>query len=98
VLKVLKPVQLTDSTTDDDEPIDVSATSENVEDICKSVAYLGVDDIVTGGHTAIFKHKQNSKYLSYVLVYNIKRENKSTPYLIRQRNLGFGSAYVHSEK
>lgn len=45
----------------------IAKTSENVEDVCKSVAYLGKDDIVTGGHTAIFKHKQNPKYISYYI-------------------------------
>ena len=44
----------------------VAITSENVEDICKCVAWLGNDDIVTGGHAAIIKHQQNSKYLAYV--------------------------------
>ena len=40
-------------------------TSENVEDICKSVAYLGVEDIAVSNHALIIKHKQNSKFLSY---------------------------------
>ena len=45
----------------------IAKTSENIEDICKSVAYLGADEIVTGGHTAIFKHKQDPKYISYYI-------------------------------
>ena len=44
----------------------VAITSENVEDVCKCVAWLGEDDIVTGGHAAIVKHKQNPKYLAYL--------------------------------
>ena len=40
-------------------------TSENVEDICKSVAYLGEEDIAVSNHALIIKHKQNSKFLSY---------------------------------
>lgn len=40
-------------------------TSENVEDICKSVAYLGEDDIAVSNHALIIKHKQNPKFLSY---------------------------------
>ena len=43
----------------------VAITSENIDDICKCVAWLGNETIVTGGHAAIIKHKQNSKYLSY---------------------------------
>ena len=40
-------------------------TSENVEDICKSVAYLGEEDIAVSNHALIIKHHQNSKFLSY---------------------------------
>lgn len=40
-------------------------TSENVEDICKSVAYLGEEDIAVSNHALILKHKQNPKFLSY---------------------------------
>lgn len=40
-------------------------TSENIEDVCKCLAWLGEDDIVIGGHSAIFKHNQNPKYITY---------------------------------
>lgn len=40
-------------------------TSENVEDICKSVAYLGEEDIAVSNHALIIKHNQNPKFLSY---------------------------------
>ena len=40
-------------------------TSENVEDICKTVAYLGEDDIAVSNHALILKHEQNPKFLSY---------------------------------
>ena len=40
-------------------------TSENVEDICKTVAYLGEEDIAVSNHALIIKHKQNPKYLSF---------------------------------
>lgn len=40
-------------------------TSENVEDICKSVAYLGDDDIAVSNHALIIKHRQIPKFLSY---------------------------------
>ena len=40
-------------------------TSENVEDICKSVAYLGEEDIAVSNHALIIKHKQNPKFLSF---------------------------------
>lgn len=43
----------------------MAVTSENVDDVCKCVAWLGKEEIVTGGHTAIIKHNQNPKYLAY---------------------------------
>ena len=53
-------------------------TSENVEDICKSVAYLGDDDIAVSNHALIIKHKQNPKFISYSTVtksfFNQKRK------------------------
>ena len=42
-----------------------AVTSENIEDLCKCVVWLGEEKIVTGGHTAILKHNQNSKFLAY---------------------------------
>ena len=43
----------------------IACTSENVEDICKCVAWLGEDNICTGGHSCVFRHKQNPKYIAY---------------------------------
>lgn len=40
-------------------------TSENVEDICKSVAYLGEEDIAVSNHALIIKHNMDPKFLSY---------------------------------
>lgn len=45
----------------------LAVTSENIEDVCKCVAWLGDEEIVTGGHSAIFKHQQNPKYIAYWL-------------------------------
>ena len=56
----------------------IAKTSENIEDIMKSVAYLGKEEAVVGGHAAVYKHKQNSKYLSYVFNGSIE--------LIKQKN------------
>ena len=43
----------------------ITNTSENIEDVCKAVVWLGDEEIVTGGHATIFKHNQNPKYLAY---------------------------------
>lgn len=45
----------------------IAVTSENIEDVCKSVLWLGDEEIVTGGHTGIFRHNQNPKYIAYFL-------------------------------
>ena len=56
----------------------IAKTSENVDDVMKTVAYLGNETAVTGGHAAIFRHNQNPKYLSYVF--------NGANYLLRQKN------------
>ena len=43
----------------------IACTSENIEDVCKAVAWLGNEDIVTGGHACVFAHNENPKYISY---------------------------------
>lgn len=43
----------------------ITNTSENLQDVCKAVAWLGNDQIVTGGHATVLKHAQHPKFLSY---------------------------------
>lgn len=43
----------------------MAVTSENIEDVCKCVAWLGNEKIAVSGHIAIIHHNQNAKYLSY---------------------------------
>ena len=43
----------------------MAVTSENIEDVCKCVAWLGHEEIAVSGHTAIIRHNQNTKYLTY---------------------------------
>ena len=49
------------------EPNDIvmAVTSENVNDVCKCVAWIGSEKVAVSGHTAIIHHNQNAKYLSY---------------------------------
>ena len=56
----------------------IAKTSENIGDIMKTIAYLGENEAVVGGHSAIFKHKEDPKYLSYVF--------NGASYLINQKN------------
>lgn len=43
----------------------MAVTSENIEDVCSCVAWMGKEPVAVSGHTAIIKHNQNGKYLSY---------------------------------
>ena len=43
----------------------MAVTSENIEDVCKCVAWLGGGAVAVSGHTAIIHHNQNAKYLAY---------------------------------
>ena len=51
------------------EPGDIvmAVTSENVEDVCKCVAWLGNENIAVSGHSAIIHHNIDPKYLVYYL-------------------------------
>ena len=53
------------SKTAESGDIIMAVTSENVEDVCSCVAWLGDEEVAVSGHTAIIKHNQNPKYLSY---------------------------------
>ena len=43
----------------------MAVTSENIDDVCKCVAWLGEHEIAVSGHTAIVHHEQNPKFLAY---------------------------------
>ena len=43
----------------------MAVTSENVDDVCKCVAWLGSGEIAVSGHTAIIHHTLDTKYLTY---------------------------------
>ena len=45
----------------------ITNTSENIEDVGKAVAWLGDEQIVTGGHATVLKHSQDPKFISYWL-------------------------------
>ena len=52
------------------EPNDIimAVTSENIEDICKCVAWLGTEKVAVSGHSAIIHHSLNPKYLAYFFI------------------------------
>ncbi len=43
----------------------IATTSENDEDVCKVVAWLGSEDIAVSNHACIYRHKLNPKFVSY---------------------------------
>ena len=43
----------------------MAVTSENIDDVCKSVAWLGDKDVAVSGHTAIIHHNMDPKFLTY---------------------------------
>lgn len=52
-------------------------TGESIEDIAKSVAYVGHDKCLAGGDIVVVKHNQDPKYLSYALSTTNAQKQKS---------------------
>ena len=59
----------------------IATTSENVEDVGKAVAWLGDAEIAISGDSYVFSHKQNPKFIAYLLqthrFLQFKRKNVS---------------------
>ena len=45
----------------------MAVTSENIDDVCRCVAYFGEQPAAVSGHTAIIHHNQDAKFLVYYL-------------------------------
>ena len=45
----------------------LACTSENIEDVCMCVVWEGEETIVTGGHSSIYKHNENPRFIAYFL-------------------------------
>ena len=54
----------------------MAVTSENVEDVCKCVAWIGNENVAVSGHTAIIHSAQNAKYLAYYFYTSMFFEQK----------------------
>lgn len=52
-------------------------TGESVEDIAKSVAYLGNEKCLAGGDIVVLKHNQNPRYLAHALNTRAAKDQKS---------------------
>lgn len=64
----------------------ITNTSESLEDVCKAVAWLGDEQIVTGGHATVLKHRQNPKYLAYCV--------QSSAFQDQKRRLATGTKVI----
>jgi type I restriction enzyme S subunit len=64
----------------------MAVTSENVEDVCKCVAWMGEEEIAVSGHTAIIHHNQNAKYLAYYF--------HTEDFAIQKRKLAHGTKVI----
>ena len=51
-------------------------TGESIEDIGKTIAYVGNEKCLVGGDILVMRHNQNPKYLSYALATNDAVEQK----------------------
>ena len=54
----------------------MAVTSENIEDVCKCVVWLGDKPAAVSGHTAVISHNQNPKYLAYCFSSSLFFEQK----------------------
>ena len=65
----------------------IATTSENIEDVCKPLVWLGDNEVCVGGETYIYKHQQNPKYLAYCLktpiFFDFKKRNQTGAKVIR---------------
>ena len=54
----------------------MATTSEDVEGVCKCVAWLGDEPVAVSGHTVIIHHEQDAKYLSFFFQSEMFRRQK----------------------
>ncbi|MEP9385193.1 restriction endonuclease subunit S [Nocardioides sp. KR10-350] len=64
----------------------ITNTSENLEDVGKAVAWLGAEQIVTGGHATVLKHHQDPKFIAYWL--------QSPGFQIQKKKLATGTKVI----
>ena len=55
----------------------MAVTSENIEDVCKCIAWLGKENVAVSGHTAIIHHDINPKYIVYYLNSSMFQKQKN---------------------
>ena len=66
----------------------MAVTSENIEDVCKCLAWLGNENVAVSGHSAIISHNQNPKYLVYYF--------HSQMFFAQKRKLAHGTKVIEA--
>jgi len=65
----------------------IATTSENIEDVCKPLVWLGKHEVCVSGETYIYRHKQNPKYVAYCLktpeFFDFKKMNQTGTKVVR---------------
>jgi type I restriction enzyme S subunit len=56
----------------------VTTTSENMEDVCKAVAWLGESEIVIGGHSCVYRHNLDPLFATYLFRSRIFQDQKNS--------------------
>ncbi len=64
----------------------MAVTSENIEDVCKCLAWLGESEVAVSGHSAIIHHNENAKYLAYYF--------QSQMFATQKRKLAHGTKVI----
>lgn len=64
----------------------ITNTSENLQDVGRAVAWLGQEQIVTGGHATVLKHNQEPKFVAYWL--------QSPAFQLQKRKLATGAKVI----
>ena len=70
----------------DSGDIVMAVTSENIDDVCKCLAWIGDEKVAVSGHSAIIKHNQNAKYLAYYF--------HTSDFAVQKRKLAHGTKVI----
>lgn len=54
----------------------IATTSENAEDVCKAVAWLGDEDVAVSNDAYIFRHSLDPKYVAYFFQSDLFQQQK----------------------
>ena len=56
----------------------ITTTSENIQDVCKAVAWLGTNEIVIGGHSCVYRHKLDPLFATYLFRSRLFQDQKNS--------------------